>query len=302
MPVALEHRGELNDKLTHLQSGVSEFTFANLYLFRKRYDYRVAYLPGDRLIISGRHDGRSFFMAPFGLPADEELLTHLLNNFDYGKCLDEETADGLRVRAEQLDMRILEDRDNFDYLYLRKDLATLAGRRYHKKRNLVNAFERNYSYSEAPLGIDNLRYAFAVLEQWQRERDTPGDYDAAREALEKIETLELCGYLVNVNDAPAAFTLGESLARGRIFVVHFEKAIGDYKGIYQFLNRALAAILPRHFTYINREQDLGDVGLRQAKMTYRPSGFIKKYKLVRLRDINGNNVDFTVHDSQIVGV
>jgi hypothetical protein len=36
-------------------------------------------------------------------------------------------------------------------------------------------------------------------------------------------------------------------------------------------------MLPPHYTYLNREQDLGDEGLRQAKLTYRPSGFVKKY-------------------------
>jgi len=30
---------------------------------------------------------------------------------------------------------------------------------------------------------------------------------------------------------------------------------------------------------VNREQDLGDEGLRQAKMTYRPSGFVRKYRV-----------------------
>jgi hypothetical protein len=62
-----------------------------------------------------------------------------------------------------------------------------------------------------------------------------------------------------------------------MFAIHFEKAIDKYKGIYQYMNQAFAAALPRFFTYINREQDLGDEGLRQAKMTYRQNGFVKKY-------------------------
>jgi hypothetical protein len=48
-------------------------------------------------------------------------------------------------------------------------------------------------------------------------------------------------------------------------------------GIYQFMNQTFAASLPETVTHINMEQDLGDVGLRQAKMTYRPSGFVRKY-------------------------
>jgi hypothetical protein len=62
-----------------------------------------------------------------------------------------------------------------------------------------------------------------------------------------------------------------------MFAIHFEKAVDEYRGVYQFMNQAFAATLPRFFTFINREQDLGSEGLRQAKMTYRPCGFVKKH-------------------------
>jgi hypothetical protein len=84
-----------------------------------------------------------------------------------------------------------------------------------------------------------------------------------------------------VGDTPAAYTIGEPLMKGRSFVVHFEKAADGYRGIYQFINKAFAAMLPKHYKWINREQDLGDEGLRQSKMTYRPSGFVKKYRVGR---------------------
>jgi hypothetical protein len=87
----------------------------------------------------------------------------------------------------------------------------------------------------------------------------------------------LRGYVYYADGKPAAYCLGESVSKGKMFAVHFEKAVDSYKGIYQFMNQAFAVALPRFFIYINREQDLGDEGLRQAKMTYRPSGFVKKY-------------------------
>jgi hypothetical protein len=67
------------------------------------------------------------------------------------------------------------------------------------------------------------------------------------------------------------------MAAGDMYCVHFEKAIDSYKGIYQFINQQEALSLPESITYINREQDVGDEGLRQAKMTYRPAKFVEKY-------------------------
>ena len=63
-------------------------------------------------------------------------------------------------------------------------------------------------------------------------------------------------------------------------VVLFEKGINSYKGVYQFVNRSQALNLPATVELINREQDLGNPGLRQAKMTYRPVDFTKKFLVI----------------------
>jgi len=50
------------------------------------------------------------------------------------------------------------------------------------------------------------------------------------------------------------------------------------KGLYQVINMDFARSLPASCTTLNREQDLGDPGLRQAKLTYRPMAFLKKFR------------------------
>ena len=59
-----------------------------------------------------------------------------------------------------------------------------------------------------------------------------------------------------------------------------KKALASYKGSFQYINYAFAGYLPEYIEFINREQDLGDEGLRQAKMTYKPIKFIKKYRIL----------------------
>jgi hypothetical protein len=276
-PVTLELKDDLHPHLSLTQDGVSEFTFANLYLFRRRYHYTVAMGPEERFIISGERDGKKFFMTPCASPG-REILEDLFSSHDYWKNIPESVIKAERENLEQWGIQTDEDRDNFDYLYLRDDLAELEGKKYHKKRNLVNAFNNAYpNHGIKPLRGDLVPDAFTVLERWKQDKGGDGDYAAAREALELYGILNLKGSVFYVDEKPAGWCLGESIAKGRSFAVHFEKALDEYKGIYQYMNQAFAVSLPRFFTWINREQDLGDPGLRQAKETYRPCGYVKKY-------------------------
>lgn len=285
-PLSLDMRPELHPVLSALEDGVSEFCFAGLYLFRNSYDYQVAWLPGigtnpehRQLVLKGTKDNQTFLSLPGGFPEDRQLGTRLLEGADYIKNLPERFADRSRVWAEQAGHFVWEDRDNFDYLYLREDLATLEGKKYHKKRNHVNAFMNNYQYEERKFCSESLKEAYWILDAWHEERGRDDDYYASKEALDLCRELELCGYIVYADGKPAAYTMGEGLQKGKTFVVHIEKGISEFKGVYQFINMAFAAILPRHVQYINREQDLGNPGLRQAKMTYLPCSFVKKYRV-----------------------
>jgi hypothetical protein len=263
-----------------LRDGVSEFTFAGLYLFRDTYKYRIARLPGGGFVVSGIKLGEPFFFSPCGIPS-VAVLHELLKDHAYMKNMSVLQCGLGRIELESAGFRVVEDRDNFDYVYAREDLAELSGKPYHKKRNLVNAFINSYSCEQKPLSRDNVAHAIDVLDAWRVAKGIDGDYAAAREALERHAELHLRGMVWYVEGASAAYALGEPVARGRMFAMHFEKAVETYKGIYQFINQAYAQALPKYIRTINREQDLGDEGLRQAKMTYRPSGFVEKYRVYR---------------------
>jgi hypothetical protein len=275
--VTLEQRPELDPRFRELAEGISELTFASVYLFRQVHQYRVARLEGGLVAITGE-DAEPFFILPFGLPP-RETLDELFDRYHVARCCPPSQAEQLAAMG----YRVWEDRDNFDYLYRREDLAILSGRKLHRKKNLVNLFLRNNNCTARPLLADYAGDALKILETWRQQQEAPGDYEAAREALEKMEPLRLCGGIFYVNDVPAAYSLGEELARGRVWVTHFEKAVADerYKGIYQYVNQAFVSVLPDKYELVNREQDLGDPGLRQAKESYKPVGFVKKYRVAR---------------------
>ena len=275
--IGLDQRGELHPRFQRLAEGISELTFAGIYLFRDRHQYRVSRIDGDVFVISGR-DEAPFFILPFGLPP-REILDSLFDEHQAMRAVSPSQAEQLA----KLGYRVWEDRDNFDYLYERERLADLSGRRLHRKKNLVNLFLRNNTSVARPLLEGYVGDALRILEGWRQQQETPGDYVAAREALENMETLQLCGGIFYINDEPAAYTLGEEIALGRVFVIHFEKAIlsDEQKGIYQYVNQVFADVLPDKYELINREQDLGDPGLRQAKESYRPIDFVRKYGAAR---------------------
>jgi len=275
--VALEQRPALHPRFQELPEGMSELTFANIYLFRHAHRYRVAQLEGDHVLIVGE-DAEPFFILPFGLPP-RQTLGELFARYHVAKCCSPSQAEQLAGMG----YRVWEDRDNFDYVYRREDMVNLSGRKFHRKKNLVNLFLRSNVCTAKPLLSEYATDALRILETWRQQQETPGDYEAAREALEKMEQLQLCGGIFYVNGEPAAYSLGEELARGRMWVTHFEKAVDDerYKGIYQYVNQAFVSVLPDKYELINREQDLGDPGLRQAKESYKPVGFVKKYRAVK---------------------
>lgn len=273
----MELREILHPKFQALPDGVSEFTFANIYLFRRTHNYKISRLENGLFVITGEDNGSPFFMLPFGLPG-EANLSELFEEFKSMKCVSESQISSL----EALGCAVREDRDNFDYLYSREELVHLTGRKFHKKKNLLNLFIKNHECQAKPLLEEYRDDALQIVEQWNLQHGGPNDSSAAREALGKMWPLQLCGGIFYVEGRPTAYCLGEELALGKSFVLHFEKAVlsDELKGIYQFINQAFASILPEKYETVNREQDLGDAGLRHSKESYKPIGFVKKYRAV----------------------
>ena len=273
--ISMDMREYLRPKFQMLAEGISEFTFAGIYLFRNKHSYRFSMLEGEILLISGKDNEETFFMLPFGLP-DKEILKDLFHRFGTLKTATESQAKELSKNG----YKVTEDRDNFDYLYLREELANLTGRKFHKKKNLINQFLQNYKCRVEPLLEEYRDDAIEILEQWREVHSDEGDYLAAQEAIEKMWPLQLCGGIYYINDKPVAYSLGEELAQHRWFAIHFEKAVASskYSGIYQFINQNFTSLLPEKYEIVNREQDLGLLGLRQAKESYNPAGFVRKYK------------------------
>ena len=78
-----------------------------------------------------------------------------------------------------------------------------------------------------------------------------------------------------------AFSIGSYNSLEKMAVIHIEKANPEIRGLYQFINQQFLVHEFPDAVLINREDDLGLEGLRQAKMSYNPVGFARKYKIVQ---------------------
>ncbi|MCK5235744.1 MAG: DUF2156 domain-containing protein [Deltaproteobacteria bacterium] len=276
--ITLKTKAILEPLFKEDQSSVSEFTFANIYLFRKKHGYLLSKLSDNTLAISGSEAGKAFLLLPFGLP-EAAVLVDILKAGVTLKCITEEDVKAL----EGLGVKIQEDRDNFDYIYLREELSELKGGKFLKKRNRASAFTTKYNAEAVKLDEDRLDDALTVLDKWHEDRlnagKDDGDYHETKEALHSMKELGLMGCIYYADKLAVAFEIGEALGRSDTFAVHFEKGLTEYSGVLQYVVKSFASLMPSSFKYINREQDLGIPSLRRAKELLRPIKFIKKYRV-----------------------
>jgi hypothetical protein len=191
--------------------------------------------------------------------------------------LDQALAAGLEPVA-----RPVLDRDNFDYVYRVEDLRTLRGKEYHAKKNFARRFADQYQPEVRPLTGALAPECIHIQKHWlegQRNNESARDESTALiKAFRHNDDLGLRGVGVFAAGSLVAFAIGEPLY-ATTYVEHFEKALPDYTGAYQYLLQAFAQSVPEDFPLLNREQDLGIEGLRRAKQSWHPAELVEKYTL-----------------------
>ena len=75
-----------------------------------------------------------------------------------------------------------------------------------------------------------------------------------------------------------AFSFGEVLSEeNSMVVIHLEHADTEYQGSFPLINQQFLLNSWQAFEYVNREEDMGLAGLRQAKKSYKPCMMVKKF-------------------------
>lgn len=184
-----------------------------------------------------------------------------------------------------------EERDYFDYVYDADKLRRLPGKHYHKKKNHINSFLKEYGdrYKIIMPCCAAKDEIMEFLKRWHGERDIEDEYNRDDYELEGIEyILSHCGMIhyymmcIYVDDVMEAFTIGTYIKEEKTAYIHVEKANPNIRGLYPFVNQQFLVNCFPDAEYVNREDDMGLEGLRKAKMSYNPIKLVKKYTITEL--------------------
>lgn len=262
-----------------------DFTFANNFLWKPYYPIFFGIVEGSLVFESGEGGmSVSFPQGVIDLRKTVDALTewfvqvgrpfkmHLVSPAQFD-MLEEQYPGRFQIEYE---------RDIADYVYEKDRLLTLSGRELHAKKNHCNKFRKAYpDWRYEPITRENTAECEAMAHLWWEQNgageggEKEDEFLVTLEALRNREALHLTGGLLRAGGRVVAFALGEPCGKN-MYVVHFEKALADAEGAYAMINQQFVEHEMAGFPYVNREDDAGAEGLRQAKLSYRPVFMMEK--------------------------
>lgn len=286
-PITLEDKSLYERNLFDGKERGCEYTFANLFLWAKA---KIA-VERDQIVLFSQFN-RGTYLYPIG-PGDKKSVLDAIIADAKDKGIACRISGLLAKEKETLEelypgmFHFYTNRDWYDYVYAIDDLADLQGQKYHRRRNHYNRFRDTFpDYTLEPLGEENLPKVREMVNHWydaKLSENPDGDFRMEQAALENalryFHELGMVGLVLLEGENVQAVTFGSRLSDDT-FDVHFEKAWWDVNGAYAAINCEFARYIRDKFPsirFLNREEDMGLEGLRQAKQRYYPHHMVEKY-------------------------
>lgn len=286
------HAPELSDKprldATFLPGDCrsDDYCFGNIYIWRAYYKTQIAFWDEMPLIaINDGPHGAARYLFPLGKGDVKAALQALSREPNARRpFMLAGMTENMKAQLEELfpgRFSFQLERNASDYIYSVEALVNLSGRKYHGKRNHLARFKRKEWRFEA-ITPQSLAICDQLNKDWYTANDDPNtpslqvEHKAVQEALSNFEALGFTGGLLWQEDRPVAFAIGEPICRDT-YGIHIEKAFADVEGAYPAINREFLAAFCTDYAVVNREEDMGDEGLRKAKLSYHPVQLLYKY-------------------------
>ncbi|MEG0585164.1 MAG: phosphatidylglycerol lysyltransferase domain-containing protein [Christensenellaceae bacterium] len=291
-PLELKNKKLFDSYVLINQYDHSEASFSNMYTWAEAWDICMD-TDKDALYLSMYSDVyQPFLLPPYLKDLSQSILPSMLKCEEY--MLDKFGLFYLKCATPEMVAKIKQDcgdrytyvydEYNSEYLYNAKDLIELKGKKYHSKRNHVNAFLRDYQCEFLPYQDEYKEECIALQEEWAiekqaDERDAQEELLSIKKALNNFEELGFVGCVVKINGEIVGFSFGEQICK-RTAIIHIEKAKAGINGLYTYLNQKFAATMWSHCQFINRAEDMGVEGIRKAKRSYYPVRMLEKYDVL----------------------
>lgn len=274
---------------------ISEGHFLNQFLWEDYYQTRYA-TDELALYIVIRVHGHHGAFAPLCKEADLPEAFHRMET--YFRDILHETPVFYNIDTRMVDIltnhgclenyTISKDRDSFDYIYDADKLRTLSGKALHKKKNLLNCFLRTYEghFEYVSLDCENINEIKSFHQKWMDERRIYDKYNCIDDEdngiyrlFENYPSIRCKIGGVRIDGELKAYSIGSYDPFTQCAFIHIEKADVEYKGLYNYINQQFLVHEFPDAVLVNREDDLGQENLRQAKLSYRPIRLEEKFTL-----------------------
>lgn len=265
----------------------SELNFTNLFAWTEHYNYHYLVYQDLLWVMAMSDEKVSYLLPPIGsvnhLTNEKisdflEYIQPLMNDACVTfKRMNEYYIQYFNSYLNHIDHTTFDD----DYIYLSSDMAELKGYKFRKKRQQIDKFLNNNSAHIKMITLVDIDECKSCLSEVNRQIESPGieiETKAMNKMLDYYSELKCEGVMISIDNKVVAFSIGEKLDN-KTYVIHLEKGLRQYAGIYQIIFREYAKIIKDKYQYINREQDLGNLGLRQAKTSYFPVKKLEKFNV-----------------------
>ena len=270
-----------------------EYSFVNIFIWAHIYRSKIARFQ-DQVVVRSEGEHSLHYLFPAGTSSEQAALEAILADCaaDGRRLVVFSVSPAAKERTERAfpgKFLFQEARDNFDYLYNSHDLADLPGGKFQKKRNHVSRFLREHpDWAFHPITPEVMPRLLEFNDQWchlYNNMDVEGirlERIAIERAFRHYDRLGLRGGYVTAEGRIVAYSFGSELNE-RVFDEHVEKALYDVDGAYNIINREMARAYGGQYALINREDDVGEEGLRKAKLSYHPERLEVKYQMELLQ-------------------
>lgn len=218
----------------------------------------------------------------------QDYFNNVLNKKMVMYVVDKAAVDILNLSEEEY--VVVPDRTYADYVYDAEKLRTFSGKKYHKKKNHLNYFKKEYDgrYEFKFLNKKDKDEIMDFLEKWKNNKTHVEEQEFIDSETIGIEFVleheDVFDYKIGgvyIDNKLEGFTIGNYEEKEDMVYIPVEKANPQIRGLYPYIcSEFLKQAFPKAKKE-NREDDMGLEGLRKSKLSYNPIYMVEKYTIIQ---------------------